>query len=66
MSNQVKTVVCNSLQSFWDMADNHMLDGMKVHCVFPINNTVAEMIKRYQQHYNIAAISFSPRMQDIP
>ncbi|MDP5254904.1 MULTISPECIES: hypothetical protein [unclassified Vibrio] len=62
----MKTVICNSLQSFWDMADNNMLDGLHVHCVFPVTETVHTMIKRYQQRYRIAMISFSPQVAYRP
>ncbi|TOO03289.1 hypothetical protein CGH46_18535, partial [Vibrio parahaemolyticus] len=30
----MRTIICNSLQSFWDMADNQFLEGLDVHCVF--------------------------------
>ena len=33
----MRTIVCNSLQSFWDMADNQFLEGLDVHCVFPVS-----------------------------
>ena len=40
----MKTIICNSLQSFWDMADNHFLEGLDVHCVFPVNDAIKGFI----------------------
>ncbi|GHY80905.1 hypothetical protein VCSRO169_1858 [Vibrio cholerae] len=36
----MKTVICNSLQSFWDMADAEFLSGLDVHCVFPVSDNL--------------------------
>ncbi|HHC7363087.1 TPA: hypothetical protein ACN30O_001604 [Vibrio parahaemolyticus] len=36
----MRTIICNSLQSFWDMADNQFLEGLDVHCVFPVNDAI--------------------------
>ncbi|SON49481.1 hypothetical protein [Vibrio tapetis] len=55
----MKTVICNSAQSFWDMADNHFLDGQEVHCVFPVNTSMKRFILSYQTRCNIKNISFS-------
>jgi|GEM_PF-3317815 len=55
----MKTIICNSAQSFWDMADNHFLDGQEVHCVFPVNNSMKRFILSYQTRCNIKNISFS-------
>jgi len=55
----MKTIICNSLQSFWDMADNQFLEGLDVHCVFPVNNTTQDFILAYQQQYKIRSVSFT-------
>ncbi|EHA1125250.1 hypothetical protein FG475_08890 [Vibrio navarrensis] len=55
----MKTVICNSLQSFWDMADNQFLEGLDVHCVFPANAALKEFIMNYQQQYRIRSITFT-------
>ncbi len=55
----MKTVICNSAQSFWDMADNNFLDGQDVHCVFPVNTSMKRFILSYQTRCNIKNISFS-------
>ncbi|MDF2154402.1 hypothetical protein [Vibrio sp. CAU 1672] len=55
----MKTIICNSLQSFWDMADNQFLEGLDVHCVFPINDTIKDIILGYQQRHKIRSISFT-------
>ncbi|CAM2761571.1 hypothetical protein [Vibrio mytili] len=55
----MKTVVCNSLQSFWDMADNEFLEGLNVHCVFPVNDAIREFILTRQQQYKFRSISFT-------
>ncbi|ASI95649.1 MULTISPECIES: hypothetical protein [Vibrio] len=55
----MRTIICNSLQSFWDMADNHFLEGLDVHCVFPVNDAIREFILSYQKQYNIKSVSFT-------
>ncbi|CAH0526739.1 hypothetical protein [Vibrio hippocampi] len=55
----MRTVICNSIQSFWDMAENQMLEGLNVHCVFPVSDNLKSLIEIYQQQYRINQISFS-------
>lgn len=55
----MKTVICNSLQSFWDMGDNNFLTGLDVHCVFPVSEQVKAFILESQERYRIHSISFS-------
>ena len=55
----MKTIICNSLQSFWDMADNHFLEGLDVHCVFAVNDAIKDFILAYQQQYKIRSVSFT-------
>ena len=55
----MKTIICNSLQSFWDMADNHFLEGLDVHCVFPVNDAIKDFILSYQPPSNIPLLSFT-------
>ncbi|MGR5066915.1 MULTISPECIES: hypothetical protein [Vibrio] len=55
----MRTIVCNSLQSFWDMADNHFLEGLHVHCVFPVNDAIKDFILTYQHQYKIHRVSFT-------
>lgn len=55
----MKTVICNSLQSFWDMADNHLLEGLHVHCVFPVDEQIKKHLMRNYLDYDIESISFS-------
>ncbi|GLQ71479.1 hypothetical protein [Vibrio penaeicida] len=57
--NSMRTIICNSAQSFWDMADNQFLDGREVHCVFPVNDSMKRYIMSYQNRCNIRNISFS-------
>ena len=59
----MKTIICNSIQSFWDMADNELLEGLDVHCVFPVNDAIKDFILNYQQKYGIRSISFSKAIQ---
>ncbi|MDN3610810.1 hypothetical protein ACODM8_06515 [Vibrio ostreicida] len=59
----MKTIICNSIQSFWDMADNELLEGLDVHCVFPVNNGLKAFILNYQEKYRIRSISFSQAIQ---
>lgn len=59
---KIKTVICNSLQSFWDMADNHFLEGLDVHCVFQANEQVKTLILEQKERYHIGNISFSTAM----
>ncbi|MGF1752374.1 hypothetical protein L4C33_02110 [Vibrio makurazakiensis] len=55
----MRTIICNSLQSFWDMADNHFLEGLDVHCVFPVSDHLKKFILDGQQQYKINKISFT-------
>ncbi|MCL9773185.1 hypothetical protein [Vibrio methylphosphonaticus] len=55
----MRTVICNSIQSFWDMAENHLLEGLHVHCVFPATDKVQSLIGLYQEQYKINKITFS-------
>ncbi|ADT87946.1 hypothetical protein J0676_12460 [Vibrio sp. Vb2880] len=55
----MKTVICNSLQSFWDMADNQFLEGLDVHCVFPVSENLKAFILGSQERYRIRRITFT-------
>ncbi|EKO3686998.1 hypothetical protein P0F39_001476 [Vibrio metschnikovii] len=55
----MKTVICNSLQSFWDMADNQFLEGHAVHCVFPTSDQLRAFILSSQSRYKIKIITFT-------
>ncbi|ASI88781.1 MULTISPECIES: hypothetical protein [Vibrio] len=55
----MRTVICNSIQSFWDMAENQFLEGHNVHCVFPVTDKVKSLMKIYQQQYRINQITYS-------
>lgn len=55
----MKTVICNSLQSFWDMADNEFLEGLDVHCVFPVSEQLRTFILESKQRYKIRTITFT-------
>ncbi|MCZ4370717.1 hypothetical protein [Vibrio diazotrophicus] len=55
----MKTVICNSLQSFWDMADHNFLEGLDVHCVFPVSDYLKNFILGSQTRYKIRNITFS-------
>ncbi|RJX74496.1 hypothetical protein DZ860_04090 [Vibrio sinensis] len=55
----MKTIICNSLQSFWDMADNELLIGLNVHCVFPVTDSLKDFILNYSTRYQIRDITFS-------
>ncbi len=55
----MRTIICNSLQSFWDMADNQFLAGMHVHCVFPTDDKTQAILLNLQDEYKIRNISFS-------
>ncbi|MCW8332354.1 hypothetical protein [Vibrio paucivorans] len=59
----MRTIVCNSVQSFWDMADNQFLEGLDVHCVFPVNEGLKAFILNYQERYKIRSISFTNAFQ---
>ncbi|ARC91486.1 hypothetical protein B6A42_04200 [Vibrio coralliilyticus] len=59
----MKTIICNSIQSFWDMADNELLEGLDVHCVFPVSKGLKAFILNYQKKYGIRSISFSQAIQ---
>lgn len=55
----MRTIICNSLQSFWDMADNQFLEGLDVHCVFPVTEALREFILNYKEQYHIRSITFT-------
>ncbi len=55
----MKTVTCNSLQSFWDMADHKFLENLNVHCVFPVTGYLKNLILSSQSRYKIRNITFS-------
>jgi len=54
----MKTIICKSIQSFWDMAENQLLEGLDVHCVFQVNEGLRAFILNYQEQYKIRSISF--------
>ncbi|MFC5078380.1 hypothetical protein VTH8203_04126 [Vibrio thalassae] len=55
----MRTVICNSIDSFWDMAENQFLEGHNVHCVFTVTDKVKYLMKIYQQKYRINQITFT-------
>lgn len=55
----MKTVICNSLQSFWDMADNQFLEGLDVHCVFPACEDLRHFLLESRERYKIRNITFT-------
>ncbi|MDV7104737.1 hypothetical protein R3X26_10045 [Vibrio sp. TH_r3] len=55
----MKTIICNSAQSFIDMAENNFLNGLNVHCVFPVDDNVKKMIFHCQRRHGIKNVSFS-------
>ncbi|WP_260259691.1 hypothetical protein [Vibrio intestinalis] len=55
----MKTIICNSVQSFWDMAENELLINLDVHCVFPVSEGLKTFILGYQDKYKIRSISFT-------
>ncbi|MGD8109708.1 hypothetical protein ACQEXU_05395 [Vibrio sp. TRT 21S02] len=55
----MRTIICNSIQSFWDMADNELLEGLDVHCVFPVSEGLKSFILNYKDKYKIRHISFT-------
>ncbi|EGU49356.1 hypothetical protein VII00023_09980 [Vibrio ichthyoenteri ATCC 700023] len=59
----MKTIICNSLQSFWDMAENELLIDLDVHCVFPTSEHLKAFILDYQERYKIRSISFTSAFQ---
>ncbi|MGC9423264.1 MULTISPECIES: hypothetical protein [Vibrio] len=59
----MKTVICNSLQSFWDMADNHFLEGLDVHCVFPVCENLQRFLLESKERYKIRNITFTKALQ---
>ncbi|HDY7825292.1 TPA: hypothetical protein RQK26_001612 [Vibrio vulnificus] len=59
----MRTIICNSLQSFWDMADNQFLEGLDVHCVFPVTEAPREFILNYKEQYHIRSITFTQAFQ---
>jgi hypothetical protein len=61
----MRTIICNSTQSFLDMAENDFLKGMDVHCVFPITETVKKMIMHCQRRHNIGHITFTETTMDV-
>lgn len=54
----MKTIICKSIQSFWDMAENQLLEGLDVHWVFQVNEGLRAFILNYQEQYKIRSISF--------
>ncbi len=55
----MRTIICNSLQSFWDMAENELLTDLNVYCVFPVNDSLKNIMLSYQVEYKIRNISFT-------
>ncbi|ENM5920535.1 exonuclease V subunit gamma [Vibrio mimicus] len=55
----MKTVICNSLQSFWDMADADFLSGVDVHCVFPASDNLKTFLLQSCERYRIRSITFT-------
>jgi hypothetical protein len=55
----MKTIICNSVQSFWDMGDNEFLQGQDVHCVFPVSEPLRAYILEFKERYRIRLITFS-------
>ncbi|NOI64891.1 MULTISPECIES: hypothetical protein [unclassified Vibrio] len=55
----MRTIICNSVQSFIDMAENDFLNGLNVHCVFPVSDSVKKMIMHCQRRHSIKHVSFS-------
>ncbi|MGF1775587.1 hypothetical protein L4D05_02145 [Vibrio nomapromontoriensis] len=53
------TVICNSIQSFLDMAESKLLEGRHVHCVFSVDKYSKIMIHNYKAQYRIAKITYS-------
>ncbi|OCP72866.1 exonuclease V subunit gamma, partial [Vibrio parahaemolyticus] len=43
----------------WYIADNQVLEGLDVHCVFPVNDAIRDFILTYQQQYKIRSVSFT-------
>ncbi|WP_171384036.1 exonuclease V subunit gamma [Vibrio hepatarius] len=41
------------------MADNQLLAGLDVHCVFPVTEGMKAFILNYQEKYQIRSISFT-------
>lgn len=41
------------------MADNELLEGLDVHCVFPVTEGLKAFILNYQDKYQIRSISFT-------
>ncbi|UGA54181.1 hypothetical protein [Vibrio sp. VB16] len=60
----MKTIICNSVQSFLDMAENNFLNGLNVHCVFPANDSVKTMIMHCQRRHSIQHVSFSETVSE--
>jgi len=60
----MRTIICNSVQSFIDMAEHNFLNGLNVHCVFPANESVKKMIIHCQQRHSIRNISFSETVSE--
>ncbi|PJC86077.1 hypothetical protein CSW98_10900 [Vibrio sp. HA2012] len=61
----MKTIICNSAQSFLDMAENDFLKGMNVHCVFHATETVKRMIMHCQKRHHIGHVSFAETTMDV-
>ncbi|WP_278183098.1 hypothetical protein [Vibrio misgurnus] len=61
----MKTVICNSLQSFWDMADADFLAGVHVHCVFPASESLKMMLTEACQRHQIRNITFTKAFSNL-
>lgn len=55
----MKKIICNSVQSFWDMADNELLENLDVHCVFPVTEGLKAFILNYQKKNTAFAVFLS-------
>ncbi|EEY37784.1 hypothetical protein [Vibrio mimicus] len=61
----MKTVICNSLQSFWDMADADFLSGVDVHCVFPASDNLKTFLLQSCERYRIRSITFTKAFANV-
>ncbi|EEY98814.1 MULTISPECIES: hypothetical protein [Vibrio] len=61
----MKTVICNSLQSFWDMADAEFLSGVDVHCVFPASDNLKTFLLESCKRYQIRSITFTKAFANV-
>lgn len=57
----MKTVICNSLQSFWDI----FLSGVHVHCVFPASESLKMMLIEACQRHQIRNITFTKAFSNL-